>query len=560
MSSSRPRYDPPPGLPPDCGRPIVDLEAGEDASDDRRHLIADIKDYQLTHGNLLKLVGLEESTRVPTVGLNVSLAPTPFPRAKFEEAVRLQITMNELYIRCASDPDWLYSVLRAQIEGEPEGVMAALWDIYCEVQEAGTVQDVFCGIFRSDYMLHAEDQARVTLKQVEFNSFFVAGACHSESVAGMHSYLLKRNLAGMVREVCLWPISRPLTSSWQGKSKDLLRSLPGSDNIETLATGLANAHTTYESVVGRDVDDCRTTCVLMVVQPHNFNVADERPLEYALWNREVPCLRCDWLDLLDCCEVNADRILLYTDPTLHETFEVSVVYYRAGYSAAEYAPENGRSTRIMLEMSRAIKCPSLLMQMAGFKTVQKALAQDGALDRFLRSEDGQMQRATVQRTFMPMHVLDRSPEGLQARKLALNPETVVQYVLKPNMDGGGNNVFGEDIPIFLADTPESEWHRFVLMRLIAQPEGTRGTLMTEDGIYEGSVVSELGILGFATWRCRLPGATGGIGNPASVGGGAAEVDILENKAAGWTFKTKPRGVDEMSVVKGYGCFDCPSLS
>jgi len=31
------------------------------------------------------------------------------------------------------------------------------------------------------------------------------------------------------------------------------------------------------------------------------------------------------------------------------------------------------------------------------------------------------------------------------------------------------------------------------------------------------------------------------------------------EVAGWTFKTKPVSVDEMSVVKGYGCFDCPLL-
>jgi hypothetical protein len=32
-----------------------------------------------------------------------------------------------------------------------------------------------------------------------------------------------------------------------------------------------------------------------------------------------------------------------------------------------------------------------------------------------------------------------------------------------------------------------------------------------------------------------------------------------NRLAGWSFKTKAAGVDEMSVVKGYGCFDCPRL-
>lgn len=32
-----------------------------------------------------------------------------------------------------------------------------------------------------------------------------------------------------------------------------------------------------------------------------------------------------------------------------------------------------------------------------------------------------------------------------------------------------------------------------------------------------------------------------------------------NSEAGWSLKTKPANVDEMSVVKGYGCFDSPYL-
>ena len=192
-------YQPPSGPPPSTQQG----EAEDDESAQREgklaQLISDIKDYQITHGNLLKLVRFEESTRVPAVGSNISCAPTPFPRRHFDEAMALQETMNELYIRCASDPDWLYGVLRPQIESDPDGMVASLWNIYFKSRELAPVQNISCAIFRSDYMVHGDGEVVTALKQVEMNTFSVAGACHSERVAGMHRYLRRRTLAETVR-------------------------------------------------------------------------------------------------------------------------------------------------------------------------------------------------------------------------------------------------------------------------------------------------------------------------------------------------------------------------
>nr|POE79464.1 hypothetical protein CFP56_07529 [Quercus suber] len=83
------------------------------------------------------------------------------------------------------------------------------------------------------------------------------------------------------------------------------------------------------------------------------------------------------------------------------------------------------------------------------------------------------------------------------------------------------------------------------MRAICPPEDVSGTLMTPEGLYTGPVISELGVLGGCIWRHR---------------GDDNAPHVLQNKAIGWTFKSKPFHVDEMSVVKGFGCFDCPILT
>lgn len=286
---------------------------------------------------------------------------------------------------------------------------------------------------------------------------------------------------------------------------------------------------------------CR--CVLIPVQSFNFNIADERPIQYGLLGAGTPCYRCEWQRLLERTTLHDDNTLLYHPPVGGEVLEVTVIYYRAGYEAFEY-DEQGRAARLRLEMSRAIKCPDVLTHMTNMKAVQQALSAPGALQRFLLEHD---KCEALRKTFMPMQILDVSVEGLKAREIAQDPEQAQNYVLKPNRDGGGHNIYRSDIPPFLADIPAESWRNYVLMRLI-EPPPTTGVLMMPEELYVGDVVSELGILGTCLWRRSTDDADGGT-----------KVEVIRNEAAGWTFKTKPVDVDEMSVVKGYGCFDCPLL-
>ncbi|KAK5115377.1 hypothetical protein LTR85_009837 [Meristemomyces frigidus] len=505
-----PPQSPPPGH---AGTGSEDSSSTEPQMD---QLVSDIKDYQLTHGNLLKLVRLEEATRIPSIGVGVSALPTPFPRRCFDEAWQLQRCMNELYIRAAADEPWLYAILKPLIEHD--SFLAALWSVHLEVKEAGAVQSVVCGIFRADYMLHQPVASEsVSLKQVELNTFSAAGGCHAEHVAGMHRHFER------VR------VERNQTSL-----QDIGKLASPGNNINAIVSALAAAHRAYQP------SSSKGYCILMVVQPLNFNVADERPIEYGLWDADIPCYRCEWQEVLSRTTLTVDRKLMYRPIGSSTEFEVSVVYYRAGYDAAEY-DEQGEETRLRLELSRAINCPDVLTHLTTFKAVQQALTESAALERFLTSADA----GRVRSTFMPMYTLNSSPVRLHARAIAMDAAQAVHYVLKPNLEGGGNNVYGSNIPGFLAGIPAEQWSQYILMRLIEPPKDTHGELLTADELYQGPVVSELGVFGAVMWRKK---------------DGDGEVEILRNEAAGWTFKTKPADTDEMSVVKGYGCFDCPRLT
>lgn len=72
-------------------------------------LIFNIKDYQLTHGMLLKYG--PDANSICAVPIGVSLFPSLFPEPLFEEARELQVLYNKLYVHITEDEEWLLEAL-----------------------------------------------------------------------------------------------------------------------------------------------------------------------------------------------------------------------------------------------------------------------------------------------------------------------------------------------------------------------------------------------------------------------------------------------------------------
>lgn len=136
-----------------------------------------------------------------------------------------------------------------------------------------------------------------------------------------------------------------------------------------------------------------------------------------------------------------------------------------------------------------------------------------------------------------MYPLDTSLQGLQARKLAFsNPES---YVLKPQREGGGHNIYRSQIPEFLASLPnEMHYNAYILMELI-QPPPLNNSIIREGKVVTGGIVGELGVYGTILWD--------------------SDGRVLENDEAGWLLRTKGKGIDEGGVAAGYGCVDSVCL-
>jgi glutathione synthase len=225
--------------------------------------------------------------------------------------------------------------------------------------------------------------------------------------------------------------------------------------------------------------------------------------------------------------ISASRALLIAPISPgHEVapVEISVVYYRAGYVPADYLSAADYTTRAVLESSRAAQCPSIPLQLAGAKKVQEVLTRPGILERFLGASEG---ADAVRDTWMRMWSLDRD-DGKGAEEAVRRAH---ELVLKPQREGGGNNIYRGNIPAFVAQMSQQERVAWVAMELIRPPRGVGAYLVRSGtGRVSARVMNELGVFGWALF---------------------GEGREVRWEQVGWLVRTKAEGVDEGGVAAGF---------
>ncbi|KAF8993507.1 hypothetical protein BDQ17DRAFT_1368246 [Cyathus striatus] len=456
----------------------------------------------------------------------------------FEQAKRIQRTYNVLYSRIAMDEDFLDEVMGAETGvGKVDEFIGQLWKGWKQLRDTGLVQPLQLGLFRSDYLLHSVGE-EMSLKQVEFNTISISFGCLSQRVAELHRYLYSA------------------TRFYDSSPHLTLESFPTNESIAGLAEGLKMAHKAY-GVEGSQI--------LFVVQPGERNVFDQRWLEYELLEKHsIRIIRQTFDELANSAVVDFNTSVLHvkvhSDLMVSGLVEISTVYYRSGYVPSEYPTAAHYTTRFLLERSKAIKCPSIALQLAGGKKVQEVLTQPGVLERFLCDEKKYGSNIfslkdvdELRSTFMGMWGLDigenvLKPDapsitsGNESFGVLIAREKALSLVLKPQREGGGNNVYKEEIYAFLDELPTGERQAWIAMELIQVPEGFGNYLIRAGSTGEETqnalkteVVSELGIFGWALF-----------------GGATKEV---QEREVGWLVRTKGKDSNEGGVATGFSVLD-----
>lgn len=112
-------------------------------------------------------------------------------------------------------------------------------------------------------------------------------------------------------------------------------------------------------------------------------------------------------------------------------------------------------------------------QLVGAKKVQQQLANQGELEKFLSVEEGS---AECKQTFAGLWQVD---DASVAMVLKSGGEG---YVMKPQREGGGNNIYGADIVQALDEmTTKEERLAYIFMEMITPPE-IKG-IMVKSGKY-----------------------------------------------------------------------------
>merc|ERR1719235_2739990 len=228
----------------------------------------------------------------------------------------------------------------------------------------------------------------------------------------------------------------------------------------------------------------------MVHEDHEKNALDQRHLSAELREAGVEVVFCTFASPF---RVDAERRLLLGAAG----DEVAVVYYRTGYGPETYSGESAWACRRLIETSRAVKCPSILGQLAGTKKVQQALSSKADLERFVSSDDADRILRVCATQVYPS---DPAAAPVVQRALA-EPRG---WILKPQREGGGNNLHGTDIVEILTEGG-SKLKEFVLMEKIVGPPHPAWALARDDftvalRTFDG--VSELGIYHAAVFDPR----------------------------------------------------------
>ncbi|KAL5224579.1 hypothetical protein ABZP36_011218 [Zizania latifolia] len=435
---------------------------------------------------LLALFSFSRSGKAPGVGLlhaPFSLLPMSFPKAYWDQALELAPLFNELVDRVSLDGDFLQEKLART--KDVDSFTRRLLDIHSKMMKLNKKEDVRLGLTRSDYMV---DGATDLLLQVELNTISTSSNGLACGVCELHRNLIRQH----ERELGLDP-----------------NHVVGNTAITQHAEALAGAWAEYNK---------QSAVVLVVVQEEERYMYDQYWITVAL--REmygVTTIRKTMAAIEAEGELHPDGTLVVNG------LPVAVVYFRAGYSPDDYPSETEWRARLLIERSSAIKCPSIAHHLVGTKKIQQELAKENVLERFL---DNKSDIEKVRKCFAGLWSLDNDTIVMSAIE---SPEL---YVLKPQREGGGNNIYGDKLRetlVNLRKEGSNELAAYILMQRIFPP-ASLCYLVREGTCIKDNSVSEFGVFG-AYLRNKDK--------------------VIINGHCGYLMRTKAASLNEGGVVAGY---------
>lgn len=232
-----------------------------------------------------------------------------------------------------------------------DNFLSSLWSIYKRAKTDGYNQKIRLSILRTDYMLHQKDvnNDKISMKQVEINTIAAGFGYVSTKVLKLHKEILK----------------------WTNKT-EFLQRMPENEPVVKMAKGFTEAWRLY---------NVKNSIVLFIVLDIEINIADQRHLEYEIKNQEpgIQIFRCTLSELDQFGHLDENKTLYFHNR------EVAIVYYRAGYDPSHFKSKIEWDVLYRIEISKAVKCPTIGTFLSGMKKIQESIADDENLKHLCNS-------------------------------------------------------------------------------------------------------------------------------------------------------------------------------
>ena len=358
-------------------------------------------------------------------------------------------------------------------------------------------QDVRLHLLRNDF-LPTDDDSRIL--QVEINTISAGFAGVLENLSIIHF------------------THRPLF--YPALSGELPPNQPCKGFAEAIAMAVAEHNKKWGTL---------STCVLFVIEDGERNIIDQYTMERCLVGQFRLIVIRRTLSQIAKSAYLGDDGQLYVD-----SLQVALVYFRSGYDPKHYPTQEEWNARRLIEKSLSVKCPSLLSQLAGTKKVQQSWYENHGrllVERF-GFDDSEV--ANMFKFFARQCAPSEDPAMVE--EALLNAEN---WVLKPQREGGGHNLYGGNLIRVLTSSHRDELSQYVLMERM-KPRPLKALIVDIEKSIKArrivprimdQTVSELGIYSFYI--------------PA----------IQMNEITGHLLRTKPKDIAEGGVNAGFAVLD-----
>lgn len=340
-------------------------------------------------------------------------------RSQLEQLQTINRVQNRLWLKVANDKEFLIEKFGYISEDEP--FIDSIVQILKKVKDSATAQTAKLCYSRNDFF---EDRQGRFL-QVEPNMWGCGyGPLGDRYLKGLEAI---ENVFGLTSQ------------SHQNYT---------SFNEECLAEGLEAAWRHYGN----------PDAVVIMVSSSHWNAFDMFAPCKPLAAKGIRYLRYSLEELED---------LLEFDPTTGIATvlgkEIAVVYYRDGF-LPEFYHEKTWKVREQLELSKAVKAPDIGFQLTNTKYMQYLMGMKETWIHFGYSEAEYQEHSQY---FAPIFsISDFEDSPVKMRDYIIENGGHEWWVLKPNRDGGGHNIFGSRLLDFIQSSSANTLRGFILQRKI----------------------------------------------------------------------------------------------